>query len=1107
MQCPKNPKEDEMKTLILMRDGMSLPTDPSKIKNHYANLIIRVLVIIGLLMFFSSESIAGKAVQYTGNGQTTGTAPATANYNNNDTVTVSSNSGNLVKTGFVFSGWNTNSAGTGTTYQPDNTFTMGTSDITLYAKWVAAAAQTPPTMGNVPNQTATVGTAFSLSISSYVTQTDGDAITSYTLTGTLPAGLSFNTTTGVISGTPTSAGAAVTFSVTATDNDGTSNSDSFTITVNAAGGGGFTNPPGQCGLFGSVLTSFTQIISGGNNIQVCSETVLSYPSGLAAPNIDCSASGCGNGTCTRMDPPASRYSVTFPTLPSTFLDITSDTTYSPNQIYSGDTVAGYRTFGDVRVSGNSGRTITFAPGDYYFNTLVFPDNNAKIVISGGGPVRIFVKDNLVLDKNGYEVNTGGTANQLFVYVGGNLTLNSNGGGNGGLNAYFYVKEQTTFEGNSNWTLTGGVVSEGSIQINGNNPDFIAYSGGAGGGYGDCVTAYTYQTGVFDAVDQCNAHNIGCLTTKIKTKIVNKPMTLTALSLNTARTALQTRNPTVSVDVSLAKNNGTAYDIVKSLGTYNFTSSVSALDISSITHDKAAKDLNVLFRYCTDGNGSGGIYSWNGGSCGIGKITNFCFSSDNFAIRPEKLDISSTDSVTVAALPNLMKAGQTYSLLVKGYNYNSTTPTVDYNVSSANNISPVITKYNRLDSTPGGMVGTETVGAYTITNGVSNNVGFAFDDVGKINISLQDQNWSAVDINNINDTTPHDCSANGAYVCGDKNVTFIPDRFEFTELNITNNNANPGTFTYLANEVNQMAGRINTKISALNQGGAVTQNFATSPLWENPVSIIPVVTTSSYLYPDANETTIVNLPLGFTAGVKTIPWNETNTSKYLRFNFQRDVNPATPPSPLDVVGSNLNITATSTYTDIEDGDTAIITGVRNGTALGTAKFVYGRIIPRDVRVFGENTPFTANAWYEVYNTPTIGSAGLPVSRNDGTWYTNTLHSDIVDGDGNVTVVVTGANPTNATAANGIETYSFTNGYTLGGYKAHILTVPWLWYGVNAATYANPGTDCLTHPCFNINVVPPVGATGSAKGGAEENKASKRSESNGWRSTSDYAPATR
>ncbi|MDD4855001.1 MAG: DUF11 domain-containing protein [Sulfuricurvum sp.] len=566
--------------------------------------------------------------------------------------------------------------------------------------------------------------------------------------------------------------------------------------------------------------------------------------------------------------------------------------------------------------------------------------------------------------------------------------------------------------------------------------------------------------------------------------------------------------------------------------------------------------NTAFQNCYHANGQP-CYSSNGGvglppydsiygcfECSIGNMPYTC-SNDNFAIRPNYFNIGSTQS----AFPNLLRSGEDYNLSVFAYDYGVTSGTNGsdgYTITGATSMYELNTTKYYINGTPASntqMWGTPHWSAYdfNITDGVSWSsasvgsevAGVQFDDVGKVNLQVRDKVWAAVDINNGYDTTPRDCSANGAWICGDKNVTYIPYNFDFQDLNITNNNGNPGSFTYIANEVGQMAGRIHTKMRALNKAGAVTQNFALNPLWENNVTVVPVVTKSTYLYPDANETNIMNLAIGFGTGTdangtKTIVWNESNASKYLRFNFRRDINQTA--NPFDTNGTDLNISIISHYIDTTNGHFADINGSRLGTginnlpytvvspALGSSKFVYGRIIPRDIRVFGAATPFTANGWYEVYNVPVINAISLPSSRNDALWYVNVPHSDTVNGDGdaNVTVVITGANPTNATAIGGVETYSFNGGLALGGYKAHILTAPWLWYGVNALPYLDPngpaqaGTDnldCLTHPCFNINVVPPVGATGSAKSGAEGRKASKKSDSSGWRSTTDYAPAIR
>ena len=89
------------------------------------------------------------------------------------------------------------------------------------------------TVTNPGNQTGTVGTAVSLQISAS-DSASGQTLT-YSATG-LPAGLSINSSTGLITGTPTTAGSN-SVTVTAKDTTGATGSASFTWTINPSGSG------------------------------------------------------------------------------------------------------------------------------------------------------------------------------------------------------------------------------------------------------------------------------------------------------------------------------------------------------------------------------------------------------------------------------------------------------------------------------------------------------------------------------------------------------------------------------------------------------------------------------------------------------------------------------------------------------------------------------------------------------------------------------------------------------------------------------------------------------------------------------------------------------
>jgi Glycosyl hydrolase family 12/Cellulose binding domain/Putative Ig domain len=107
------------------------------------------------------------------------------------------------------------------------------------------------TVTNPGNQTGTVGTAASLQV--HATDSGSGQTLTYSASG-LPAGLSINSSTGLISGTPTASGTS-NVTVSARDGTGASGSASFTWTINPSGGGG-GGGSGTCTAAYSVVNSW-----------------------------------------------------------------------------------------------------------------------------------------------------------------------------------------------------------------------------------------------------------------------------------------------------------------------------------------------------------------------------------------------------------------------------------------------------------------------------------------------------------------------------------------------------------------------------------------------------------------------------------------------------------------------------------------------------------------------------------------------------------------------------------------------------------------------------------------------------------------------------------
>jgi uncharacterized repeat protein (TIGR02543 family) len=140
---------------------------------------------------------------YDGNSASTGTAPGPYTYDSNTTVTISANTGNLLRTNYSFNGWNSLASGSGTPYAAGSSFVIK-ANTTIFAKWDAdptvsynanGATGTPPTGGTYKaGATVTVAGTGSLSKTRYVfdgwnTQADGkgtkyDANQTFTMSST-----------------------------------------------------------------------------------------------------------------------------------------------------------------------------------------------------------------------------------------------------------------------------------------------------------------------------------------------------------------------------------------------------------------------------------------------------------------------------------------------------------------------------------------------------------------------------------------------------------------------------------------------------------------------------------------------------------------------------------------------------------------------------------------------------------------------------------------------------------------------------------------------------------------------------------------------------------
>ncbi len=486
------------------------------------------------------------------------------------------------------------------------------------------------------------------------------------------------------------------------------------------------------------------------------------------------------------------------------------------------------------------------------------------------------------------------------------------------------------------------------------------------------------------------------------------------------------------------------------------------------------------------------------------VGNYICARDSFSIRP------ATYSIDINDLNSTHVGGKTYPLDINATDGTNDTNVIGYNQtidnsSDKNGTVQLIIPAGCTDlNSAKKLFGSNII----FTNGKVNQPAyFTYNNIGDINITINDSDWTKIDQSAYNGKTFDDCivgstintpNSNGKVGCivqGNKILKFIPKAFRVS-LTLSNFLSQP--FTYISDDGN-MSAKMNWSFTAILDDNATATNYTKNCFAKDINYTIKLINNKNLVWSNTknrikfygdNNISVSKINI---SGIGFADFNSSQinfnsgTANNIKIYFNFDRNTSIADEPFQIFKNDFNLTKVTDNHGVKGSDF-------NRSTNQNTTFYYGRVHAPDYSVKG-NT-IQAKIYHEIYckdcNKSKFTSFGSE-SVDSIYWYVNKNDNNISNGkiyNFTTSYRIDPITPS-STILHGIETDTVTYNAGIYPYGENIIinASPWLIY--------NPyDTNAMTSSFFvnftKYNDWAGVGKTGKTVDLNISTKSSKRIE---------------